>query len=183
LFGDRGNDTLYGEVGSDKLYGGDGNDKLYGGGKQNLVETTFNGIERLDSNDTLNGGAGNDTLVGMLGNDSLVGGAGNDRLDGNGSDLDPDANDTLVGGAGSDRFILGNANSVFYQGSGRAIISDWQAGEIVQVSGSIDDYSLNKSANVFGSAARDTQILYQNELIGIVKDTTSLNLASDFAFV
>ena len=56
-------------------------------------------VEYINSNDTLNGGAGNDNLYGGYGNDILTGGLGQD---------------TLTGGAGRDRFDYRNlADSVF----------------------------------------------------------------------
>jgi serralysin len=88
------------------LYEGSG----YTGGSRTFTESTtwvgdFNDktssikVEYINSNDTLNGGAGKDNLYGGYGNDILTGGLGKDAL---------------TGGLGTDRFDYRNlADSVF----------------------------------------------------------------------
>ena len=94
--------------------------------------------------------------------------------------------DTLSGGAGADRFNLGlkDANLVFYIGNGNsyAIITDFssQQGDKIGFFGSLSNYALVQNSNVSGGSALDTQIFYQNDLIAIVQDTTTVSLSSDF---
>ena len=64
-----------------------------------------------DSANSLTGGKGKDILSGGAGNDSLWGGKGND---------------TLTGGAGSDTFI-------FRAGGGKDVITDYEAGDMLQI--------------------------------------------------
>jgi Ca2+-binding RTX toxin-like protein len=113
---------------------------------------------------------GNDTLIGGDGNDSLHGGNGNDLLFGsnltssNGSQYD-----TLTGGSGSDVFALGSSSGNFYQGSGYAVITDFElAYDRIQCK----NIDLNTGFAQFGGAAHlDDTFIYQNgDLIGIVLD-------------
>ncbi|MGB3614687.1 MAG: hypothetical protein WBA10_12915, partial [Elainellaceae cyanobacterium] len=87
-------------------------------------------------------------------------------------------------GDGADLFVLGTAVKAYYQGLGHATITDFYAleGDRFKVHGSIDDYSLSFQ-NVSGTSASDTLIRYQNDLIGVVQDTTSVALTQDFVFV
>ncbi|MCK5576317.1 MAG: hypothetical protein KAI28_10910, partial [Sphingomonadales bacterium] len=112
LYGLDGNDTLNGMVGNDTLEGGNGADVLIG----------------WTGNDVLNGGNGNDTLSGGYGNDVLNGGANKDVLDGGGWA------DTLTGGAGDDTFV-------FTTGSGKDTITDFTAGDVIDIT----DYAITDS--------------------------------------
>ncbi|MEQ9335381.1 DUF4347 domain-containing protein [Thalassobaculum sp.] len=137
LSGMAGDDVLEGNVGSDFLTGGTGDDLLRGGWDDDYLwggggDDTLSGAEADDylcgeaGNDALSGGAGNDTLCGAAGADALTGGAGKDALGGgDGADtLDGgDGTDTLSGGAGADRFV----------GTDGDVLSDWAAGEVLQV--------------------------------------------------
>jgi Ca2+-binding RTX toxin-like protein len=162
LEGGAGNDTLWGGTGSDLLNGGTGNDVLYGGG----------------SNNSLVGDAGNDSLEGGTGNDTLLGGAGNDRLLGGGGV------DLLDGGTGSDVFVLddGSLNGI-YLGSGYALMQNWQSNDWVEVSASFGSrYSWGFGNYGEGSGALDTAIFYNNDLIGVIQDSTNFSF-SNFRFV
>jgi Ca2+-binding RTX toxin-like protein len=140
-------------------------------------------------NDALQGFAGNDTLIGGAGNDEITGGAGNDIIDGvNGTTLTPGQGeiDILKGGTGNDLFVLGNVTKDYYDdnnnltngSSDYADIADFNTGDIIQLQGSSTNYLLN----VVGA---DTQILINkpgtepDELIGIVRNQTALNLTSN----
>jgi Ca2+-binding RTX toxin-like protein len=94
-----------------RLFLGGGGDLFDGRGGTSAV-----GADGWDGDDTLLGGVGADTLDGGFGNDVLDGGAGND---------------VLSGGAGRDSFR-------FTPGSGRDIVSDFEAGangDYIDVSG------------------------------------------------
>ncbi|MDO6732812.1 calcium-binding protein [Marinovum sp. 2_MG-2023] len=97
--GGAGDDTVLASAGDDEIHGQAGNDLLSGGADRDL----------------LTGGNGHDTLMGGMGNDTLHGGTGNDRLE---AGL---GNDDLTGGAGADTFV-------FFSGSGRNTISDFNPG-------------------------------------------------------
>ena len=71
---------------------------------------------------TLAGGGNADYLFGHAGNDTLVGGAGNDVLSGGAG------NDTLSGGTGDDRFV-------FHNGDGLDTITDFAAGDVIDLGG------------------------------------------------
>ncbi|MEC4814557.1 MAG: calcium-binding protein [Scytonema sp. PMC 1069.18] len=165
IFGYAGNDTMYGFDGDDNLFGGSGKDRLYGGGGSDLLE----------------GGQDNDTLYGFQGNDTLIGGSGNDFLAGGGD------YDKLTGGLGEDIFSLGYGG-VDYKGLGYASIQDFDRAEGDKISvpdfgsNNITYYSLG-TGSYSGSAALDTTIYFQGDLIGVVVDNTNISFASDFTFV
>jgi len=160
---------LNGGAGNDTLIGGAGNDTLIGG----------------SGNDILNGGAGNDTLIGGAGNDTLNAYGGNvgeyDILTGEFSSSQPGVQDPSDGG---DLFVLGDTFGAYYLNAGYATITDfyWAEGDKFQVYGSQSDYSLSFQ-NWSGGSATDTLIYYQNDLIGVVEDTTNVILSADFIFV
>ena len=111
LTGNAAANVLSGGGAADVLNGGGGNDSLNGGG----------------GNDILNGDADNDTLSGAGGSDILVGGAGNDMLIG-GQEAD-----TLIGGTGNDIFDFNNLNEVGVGLGLRDVITDYAAGEIIDL--------------------------------------------------
>ena len=131
--------------------------------------------------DYLNGKDGNDTLIGGKGSDILVGGNGNDNLFGYGGNAYEF--DDLYGGSGADNFWLGDSNyGTYYLGAGYAIVHDfsWKSGDKIVVNGDISQYSLVKTQNFLGGAARDTAIYKGNDLLAIVKDTTNVFASQDF---
>lgn len=186
LEGKDGDDTLLGGGGNDTLVGGQGNDNLEGG---NGNDTVFGDY----GDDTLLGGNGKDFLTGGEGNDFLVGGRGNDTLIGYDSASTVAEYDILTGGTGADTFVLGESTwgirptadiFVGYLGDGYATITDFSSaqGDKIQLAGNISDYSLDQTLNLSGGTALDTAIYYQGDLIGVVQDTTAIDLSVDFQF-
>jgi Ca2+-binding RTX toxin-like protein len=158
LIGYDGNDKIYGWGGEDRLYGDTGDDTLYGGHK-------FIGSD----SDFLFGGSGDDVLFGRGGNDHLDGanfwGAGNGIGAGN-------EFDSLTGGSGEDTFVLGGVSGVYYLGTGYATIMDFNLGQdVIQIQGNFAaGYSL-QTGDWNGNGIQDTGISYNNNLIGVVRDT------------
>lgn len=186
LDGGEGDDILLGANGNDNLVGGNGNDSLDGGNGNDTINGDY-------GDDTLSGGNGKDLLTGGEGSDFLVGGRGNDTLLGFASTSTVAEYDTLTGGNGADTFVLGEskwsirpAPDVFvgYLGDGFATIADFNSvqGDKIQIAGNIKDYSLDQTLNLAGGIALDTAIYYQGDLIGVVQDTTVVDLAVDFTF-
>ncbi len=133
------------------------------------------------ANNNLDGSMGNDTLLGMGGDDLLTGGFGDDRLDGYGAS--GSEYDLLVGGFGYDTFILGGSWGVSYQGEGCAIIEDWDyTSDYIEVLGSSEQYNLIQE-NWLGSSTLDTSIYYGSDLIGVVQDSTNVDIERDFICV
>ncbi|HEY9658819.1 MAG TPA: hypothetical protein V6C65_10235 [Allocoleopsis sp.] len=131
--------------------------------------------------DYLNGEDGADFLVGDLGSDILVGGNGNDSLIGYGGNFYE--YDNLNGGYGADYFYLGTAQfGNYYLGAGYAVIEDfyWQEGDKIAVSGDSSQYSLEKGLNFVGSAALDTAIYKDGDLLAVIQDTTNVIASQDF---
>ena len=96
-----------------EIFGNDNDNMILGG-------TGSDYLAGGAGNDTLFGGTGNDIIYGGTGNDSLNGGAGNDTLcSGTGTN-------TLTGGAGKDNF--------FYEG-GKLLITDYESGDKIKISG------------------------------------------------
>jgi uncharacterized protein with PIN domain len=186
LFGLGGNDSLLGLGGNDSLFSGTGNDRLFGG----------TGNDRLfggNSDDTLRGDEGNDSLDGGTGSDRLFGGSGSDTLTGSTSNAIGEI-DILTGGLDTDLFVLGDANTVFYDDrniatAGRgdyALITDFTKSDfsngiedVIQLNGTKEDYVLAASPTGLPSGIA----IYRNkptgeldELIGIVQGSTNLSL-------
>lgn len=196
-----GNDTVSGAGGNDDLRGNSGDDTLNGG----LGNDTLMGGLGID---TLNGDAGDDLLLGQsdgdvlnggLGNDELNGGSGDDMLNGGGSEVGE--TDTLIGGSGADTFILGEDDTVFYQGDNtasnrgsadRALIKDFSLtdGDLIQLSGSAADYYLesynggNQSRLVLKTgdvkAADDIIATFDSDIIA---EGADLSTGNGFSFV
>ena len=121
-------------------------------------------------------------VTGTLGNDILNGGSTNSDIRGfNGFDI-------LIGGRGADRFWLGDANNSYYLGPGYAVIQGFnpaQGDEIIVTNNifySLSGYRLVYDrfylTNAFGqsfdigTAAIDTAIYWNNDLLAIVQDVT-----------
>ncbi|HEY9690816.1 MAG TPA: Calx-beta domain-containing protein, partial [Oculatellaceae cyanobacterium] len=159
----------------DVLQGFAGNDTLIGGA----------------GNDSITGGAGNDILIGGASNDSITGGAGNDILIGVNTSSTPGRGeiDYLAGGIGADSFVLGDSTWIGYDNGNTtnngnadyAEIAGFNSseGDVIQLQGTSSNYLLAISG-------ANTQILIDkpgtepDELIGIVKNQTSLNLSGSY---
>ena len=211
IFAGLGNDRVLGGAGNDRILGEDGNDKLDGALGNDIVngadgDDFLNGAE---GNDNLFAGTGNDTLLGGAGLDLLVGASGNDLLNGEDGDdvlaaVDPfdpvfgfgmDEVDTLTGGAGSDTFILGDRNTVFYQGGGLeptdlAVVTDFNPEEDFIELASIEDgtYVLTAGSNS-ADGTSSTDLLLESsdssqELIASFQGENGLDLSANyFVFV
>ncbi len=139
--GGVGNDILKGGLGDDILTGGDGDDTLTGGTASPGADADFLLMNPGSSDDdTLDGGAGDDTLAGGAGNDTLYGGDGDDTVDGG------VGNDRLEGGRGADRLTGSRGADSLHGGSGQDVfafavgdgadyISDFEAGDIIEIAG------------------------------------------------
>jgi Ca2+-binding RTX toxin-like protein len=140
-----------------------------------------------EGDDFLYGEDGDDKLYGGGGNDTLYGGSGNDRLDGYATSGTGSVStyDSLSGGTGADTFVLGGWWGVSYQGTGFAVITDfnYSEGDKFQIKGSSDQYSLKSEDLSYGSSSLDTGIYYGSDLIGIVQDTTNVILSVDFVSI
>jgi len=83
-----------------------------------------------------------------------------------------------LGGAGSDIFVLGSSAGNYYQGSGYALITDYNgADDYIEIYAIISSISLSR-VNWFGTSALDTAIYQGSDLIGVVQDNTSIALTS-----
>ena len=211
LYGYTGNDTLVGGIGNDDMSGSSGNDVLFGGYGYDELRGQWDddwlfgehGNDYLSGdtgNDYLNGGYGNDTLQGGADRDTLVGGAGNDLLRGHGglgqyqgsgyfNVLTGDDWNSVAGqyvlGDGADTFVMSDFLVKHGGGTGFSnIITDFNGaeGDKIQVHDDISTYSLGYG-NLAGSTATDTFIYYQNHMIGVVQDTTTVNLVSHFVYI
>lgn len=175
LGGNGGNDTIWGGKDKDRIYGDDGNDNLNG----NMGDDFVSGGA---GDDIVRGGKDNDTVLGGSGNDQVFGDIGSDRLDGYGtSGIEYD---TLTGGTESDTFVLGGDWGVSYQGTGHAIITDWESQlDRIEVPGNASQYSLSFTNLAVGSTANDTGIYFGTDLIAVIQDSTNVNISLDFRFV
>lgn len=136
---------------------------------------------------------GGRTIVGGVSNDNLTGNDADETLNGFGeSASEAPQIDTLTGGYGLDTFVLGGFWGVSYveEGDGYAVIKDWDANQdYIQVADVLGGtYSLDKSRNVIGSGAKDTELYFTDsdgsrDRIGIVQDTANVQIGRDFLFV
>lgn len=166
LNGLSGNDFIAAGSGNDVVDGGAGNDEVFG----------------ESGNDILRGFTGDDILVGGTGTDELFGESGNDALFGYGGTIDE--YDVLVGGSGADAFFLGDTTGVYYLDFGFATITDFNrnAGDSIVLAGGSSAYSLG-TQDFSGGSALDTLIFFNDDLIGVLEDTTNVNSATDFFYV
>lgn len=198
LYGGNADDFLHGQDDDDTLYGGSGNDELRGGKGSDRLEghagnDTLRGnrgddlVVGGDGRDFLYGHEHDDVLFGGLGSDTLNGGSGDDYLDGVGNNQisfvsSEGQYDRLTGGGGADKFGLYASYRLdpYYTENGYATITDFDRSEGDKIVISDEDgYSLGVS-NFGGSAAFDTTIYYDGNLIGVVRDNASISLAVDF---
>jgi Ca2+-binding RTX toxin-like protein len=115
------------------LQGGDGNDVFSGRAAADHVSGGAGG-------DWLEGRGGDDVLGGDGGADTLLGGAGDDVLTGGTGD------DTLTGGTGDDIFV-------FARGDGVDRITDFAAGDLIELHGFEAPQTLEQIASIDASGA------------------------------
>ena len=172
--GNQGDDTLIGGNGYDYLRGGQSNDSVSGGNDNDIVNGNF-------GNDTVLGGFGDDIVRGGQGDDSLSGGSGDDILIG---DL---GRDTLRGGPGSDGFFLRSDTT---SGGSNFAANEFSADQIIDFSLGVD-YILSNGItrsqislrNVFvggAPATNDTEISFGGQVLGVVIDTSNIDVFNNF---
>ena len=72
----------------------------------------------------------------------------------------------------------------YYQGSGYALITDWDyTSDYIQAHGSSSQYSLQSGNYGFGTSAQDTAIYYGTDVIGYIQDSTNVSFSRDFVWV
>ena len=124
LTGTGGDDLILGFGGNDRISARSGDDTVFGGSGRDMIRGN-RGDDALfgeAGRDSLYGGRGADMLEGGAGRDRLFGGRDNDRLDGG------TGNDVLTGGRGADVFV-------FAEGGGDDRITDFRAGDVIELSG------------------------------------------------
>jgi Ca2+-binding RTX toxin-like protein len=137
-------------------------------------------------NDLLTGTAFNDSLIGYEGDDLLFGYGGDDRLDAFGFNAYNMEYDYLAGGRGNDVFVLGDHfTGIYYQGWGLATIADfeWYADYIELPWYAADGLSFGYGEWTGDWFAMDTLIMHYGEPIGLIQDTTNVDIWRDFLFV
>jgi Ca2+-binding RTX toxin-like protein len=146
-------------AGISSVVGGNGGDSLDASSMTQAVTLSGGLNVRLELDDTTSLTILQDTLIGGTVADSLYGDNFYDLLEGNdGADtlngtsdsaLGANEIDTLTGGLGADVFILGDASNAYYNtASGRgdyAIITDFSAGDIIQLKNVSSLYPFNGS--------------------------------------
>lgn len=122
--------------------------------------------------------------------DILLGGAGNDSLTSvdsgtvkmNGYGGTAGEIDTLNCSGCTDIILLGQSNSVFYQGTGYALIKKFTAGQDrIQLERTEDYYKLSVEPSTVGSTSKDDTVLRRksnNNVIAVFSDTNGLALNS-----
>ena len=157
--------------GVEDAFTGNGSDELIGDDIQNM-------LSGMRGDDLLIGGAGSDILYGGDGDDFLIGADPSVWNAGQGE------YDVLTGGGGADVFVLGDEYEAYYLDTGYALVTDFNCsdGDLFHLHGEIENYSLS-IGNWSGSQSQDTLIHHQNDVIGVVQDTTGMNFMSGFVFV
>lgn len=150
-----------------------------------------------DNSDRIVAGAGDDILTGVKASVSRItnNGVSSVTIISN-SNPGQGERDRLTGGTGFDKFILGDSTSIYYNDNNssisgkqdKAIILDFNRSEDkIQLNGSASDYVLKEVSGhtrIFLDDDGVSGFSRQDELIGIVKNNTSLNLnSSSFEFV
>ncbi|MDX2211779.1 MAG: hypothetical protein SFY66_00695 [Oculatellaceae cyanobacterium bins.114] len=168
-------------------------------GSPNTPETPSNPVTRMGNarSDRLLGTSVNEVLVGLRGNDTVQGDVGADTLIG----VDPNTRkpgvcerDVLMGNEGANVFVLGNAQSVFYNDGNRATVGLQDYALIKDFNASSDRIQLHgrRSNYHLGAAPQGTPkgigIFLENgrtdELIAIAQGQRNLRLTnSTFQFV
>ena len=194
VLGMGGNDTLTAGWNTRVLDGGDGNDVVDGRGSSTLVELNggagddtlygdtngFAVVSGGDGNDLIyaqgqaHGGAGDDVIhlgeggwapkeaVGDEGNDTIYGSNGIDHLDGGAGD------DVLTGGDGNDVFVVGQGNDV---------ITDFTAGDHVEIHASFAADGITQAgSDVVISLANGNKLTFQNTDVATITAALKANI-------
>jgi Ca2+-binding RTX toxin-like protein len=176
LQGAGGNDTLNGDVGNDTLDGGAGNDAMAGGVGDDVyyvdsvsdvvTEASAAGTDTVHTTVTytlgsnvengIQDGTSANNLTGNTLANALAGNAAANVLDGG------TGNDTLTGGGGVDTFV-------YRTGGGRDVITDFTAGEAINIYGYTAAQSVVQSAsNVVVTLATGNTITVNNSTVAEV---------------
>ncbi len=181
--------------------------KIWDASQPEPEEWLLEGVDQMD--EPLNGSLaliahhwdisfGDITVTEIIGNDIIQGDETDEVLVAvNPADLQPGINeiDVLVGEGGADTFVLGDADSFYYDDGNNAtdgaqdyaLIYDFSSGtDQIQLSGEASDYVLGTppSGTGNGTAIYIANASGPDELIGVVDDVTGLSLFSDdFIFV
>jgi Ca2+-binding RTX toxin-like protein len=146
--------------------------------------TLTNRITGNDAANVLNGGAGNDFLAGAGGNDMLAGAVVGSAPFG-AAEID-----TLTGGTGNDTFVLGVAASRLYDdattattgANGYALITDFSAGDKLQIKGAATQYRLGAlhaglpaGQGLFHDSNASGALNGGDELIAIIQGSNAAN--------
>ncbi len=133
-------------------------------------------------------------LLGTDGSDLLLGGLGADTLIGMPTDGKGEV-DMLVGGGGSDTFVLGTAETIFYQDGNPftmglndyGLIVDFNlTQDTIQLHGAAADYSLGalpQDLPLAGTAIYHTADGAMLELVGVIAGVEVTNFNQGFEFV
>ena len=194
LIGGRGDDLILAGGGDDLIQGGSGRDALDGGAGYDTLSfldawqgvevdlalgTAINrgtsyvrGFEAVVGSvyaDTIRGSAAADFLEGAAGDDVLTGGDGDDVL------LGDSGADRLTGGAGNDRFL-------FSDGDGVDRITDFAAGDRIEVFGYSGYQSIVQDGNnVRITLSANDAIIIENVQISAINASNLLFRANDLA--
>lgn len=194
LIGGRGDDLILAGGGDDVVQGGSGRDALDGGAGYDTLSfldawqgvevdlalgTAINrgtsyvrGFESVVGSvyaDTIRGSAAADFLEGAAGDDTLVGGDGDDVL------LGDSGADRLTGGAGNDRFL-------FSDGDGVDRITDFAAGDRIEVFGYTGYQSIAQEGNnVRITLSGADAIIVENVQLSAINASNLLFRANDLA--
>lgn len=194
LIGGRGDDLILAGGGDDLVQGGSGRDALDGGAGYDTLSfldawqgvevdlalgTAINrgtsyvrGFEAVVGSvyaDTIRGSAAADFLEGAAGDDVLVGGDGDDVL------LGDTGADRLTGGAGNDRFL-------FSDGDGVDRITDFAAGDRIEVFGYSGYQSIVQDGNHVRITLSGTDaIIIENVQLSAINASNLLFRANDLA--
>ncbi len=151
LRGDGGNDVLSGGAGLNQIWGGSGADTITGGNSQNYIWGDMGGIDSIDGNDVIYGGAVYDLVFGGGGNDYIAGNSGNDYLLGEGGDdvvQGGDGNDNVTGGDGND-LLTGNADADTLGGSlGNDLLIGGTGNDTISTGSGADLIAFNRGGGV-----------------------------------
>ena len=189
LYGDGGDDSIFGGAGDDYIEGGWGRDRLDGGSGSDTLSYALSptgvsvslatnlafdggawdrlsGFERLvgsRSADVLIADGRGDVIRGLGGDDRIAGGGGNDSLRGDGGA------DLLSGGGGNDLFL-------FQVGDGQDVVTDFTAGDRVQIYGYGAAQSLQQvGTSVVLTLSSNDRIAFANCALAVVQAGLSFN--------